>query len=294
MIIRTIVAAFFGAWLTGCGAARPPALVYVAGPTHDLFLIEPDSQTVTPLTGRTEQVEADPCLSVDRSRVAYVIRQADGGAGLNIMNLDGDAGRSIEPIYRSDNPLFTPAWSNNGKRIAFVELVDDRFMLRLINADGNGLQDAGFGSSPSWRMDDRAVFFSSRDTPAAPAGDLMVRELKTGLTQPLALRGNGFTNLQRAVSIVFTKLPYSRRNEAVWLIDANNRQTRLSEPNRDYRDVDPVHINGTPYVAFTRIDIETDNAMIYVVDRTSDDPVAVPLLTGEGPAYTRGGERIKD
>ncbi|MFK7789524.1 MAG: hypothetical protein AB8C95_08565, partial [Phycisphaeraceae bacterium] len=150
-----------------------------------------------------------------------------------------------------------------------------------------------FGSDPTWRVDDRAIFFNSRDTLDAPAGDLNVHNLKTGLNQSLALRGNGFSNLSRGTSITYTALPYSRRNAAVWLIDANSKNRRLSSPGKTHRDADPVHINGSKFVAFTRIDVATNKSSIYVVERYAKDPVETLLFESENNVYTAGGRTLR-
>lgn len=302
-MIRTVFGVMLLVWATGCQETRPPTLVYVAqtdlraaGPNQavslDLYLIEPNTQSMQNLTDTVGYVEADPCLDVKRQRVAYV-RHSVGGLSrattLRVMALDTEVD---EVVYRADGPIFTPVWSNDGDRIAFTQEVAGRLVVKVINADGTGLAEVGYGSEPSWRQDDRAIFFSSRDKLDAESGDLTVHDLKTGLNNSLSLLGNGFSNLPRGTSVLYTTLPYSRRNEAVWLLDANGKTRRLSEPNKDYRDVDPVHIGGTALVAFTRIDVKTGKAAIYVVDRQAEDPVAVPLVEGKGNAYTRGGELL--
>lgn len=300
--MRTLLAIIFVFGLAACRAAGPPVLVYAAAdrtvvgvdlPDLDLFSIDPQSHTIRSLTGLTDMVEADPCLDVSRSRVVFVGQGLDGRTDLCLLVLDEAGGRTLKVLYACEDIIYTPAWSNDGKRIAFVERQPDgRLMIKLVNADGTGVTDLGYGSDPSWRMDDRAIYFNSSDTPEQPAGELMVRDLATGVVQSLGLRGDGFTNLQRGMSIVYTKPAYSRRNEAVWLIDANNKQTRLTDPGKTHRDQDPVHVNGTTLVAFTRVDVETNRAAIYVVDRASDDPVAVPFIEGKASAFTRCGERL--
>ena len=121
----------------------------------------------------------------------------------------------------------------------------------------------------------------------------MVYDLKTGLSQSLALRGDGFTNLPRGTSIAYTSVPYTRRNEAVWLLNANSKQQRLSSPGKTHRDSDPVHINGSKFVAFTRTDVATDRSAIYVVQRYATDPVETQLFEAQGNAYTKGGRRSR-
>ena len=185
--------------------------------------------------------------------------------------------------------MFSPAWSNNGKKIAYVVERDGKRQIEVKDITTNAEPKViGFGCDPSWRVDDKAIFYNSRDTQDAAAGDLMVHTLKTGVNQSLRLRGNDFANLARGTSVVYTALPYSRRNEAIWIIDANNQQKRLSSPGKTHRDTDPVHINGTKFTAFTRTDIATNQSSIYVVERYAKDPVETLLFEAKGHAYTQG------
>ena len=71
------------------------------------------------------------------------------------------------------------------------------------------------------------------------------------------------------------------------MIDANSRQTRLSSPGKDFRDTDPVHINGSKFVAFTRTDVATDKSSIFVVERYASEPVETLLFEAKGNAYTQ-------
>jgi len=309
MLMRTILAIACVFALAACGSAGPPVLVYSAAqrtvvgsgmPDLDLYRIEPATQSARRLTDTPGLIETDPCLSPARDRLAYATYEevpTEPGLFQSLLIVrpigGDDSAKDVGPraVYASEGGIvFTPAWSNDGERIAFVERQPDgRLMIKLVNADGTGVTELGYGNDPSWRMDDRAIYFNASDNPEEPFGKLMVRDLASGVVQSLGLRGDGFTNLQRGMSIVYTKPAYSRRNEAVWLIDANNKETRLSDPGKTHRDRDPVHLNGTTLVAFTRVDVKTKKASVYVVDRASDDPVEVPLVQSEAGAYTRGG-----
>ena len=240
----------------------------------------------------------DPCVDFTGSKIAYVARLLIKGSdiplyGLRLYDLESGEDRAL---YSSANSarLFSPVFSNDGEQLAYVVERDGKLLIRVrdLTTDREP-RSIGFGSSPSWRQDDRAIFYSSRDTADAPSGDLMVHELKTGLNQSLALRGNSFTNLPRGTSVAYTALPYSRRNDAVWVIDANSRQTRLSSPGKAHRDTGPVHINGTKFVAFTRTDVATNKSAIYVVERFAEDPVEALLFEAEANTYTKGGHLLR-
>lgn len=282
--------------LAGCETLPKQVLPYVmrgadSAGTLDLYLYDLESGTSRALVQTTSADELDPVVDAMGHRVAYIAQQTVDKEALYTLRVRDLQTGQVDELVRSSERLLSPAWSNNGKRIAYVVEREGKLLIEVREvASGQAALAIGFGSDPSWRVDDRAIFYSSRDTLAAPAGDLMVHELKNGLNQSLKLRGTGFSNLARGTSIVYTTLPYSRRNEAVWMIDVNSRQNRLSSPGKTHRDTDPVHINGTKFVAFTRTDVATNKSSIFVAERYAQDPVETLLFEAKGDAYTQGGE----
>lgn len=288
--------------LAGCDTVPRQVLPYVmddgAGGT-DLYLYDLESGSSTQLTRTPKYREYDPAVDPDGKRIVYIAEKMKGQSPSKEQSLyeltvyDLETGTDFEYTSFSDR-MFSPVWSNDGDSVAYVVERDGKLQIdvRDLTVQGKAATTIGFGSSPSWRVDDRAIFYSSRDSLDASAGDLMVHELKTGLNQSLALRGKSFTNLPRGTSVAYTSLAYSKRNEAVWLLDANTRQQRLSSPGTTHRDTDPVHINGTKFVTFTRTDIATNNSSIFVVERYAKDPVETPLFEAKANAYTKGGSQL--
>jgi len=289
--------------LVGCETAPREVLPYVmrgAGPNGgeaslDLHLYDLEMGQSRSLVQTASHHEYDPDLDAAGKRVAYIAQSAADSpvaASYTLKTYDLETGL-IQDVLQSKTLLRSPVWSNNGEKIAYVVQREGKLQIDIFEpGTDKPAKTVGFGSEPSWRSDDRALFYNSCDTTEAKVGNLMVHELKSGLNQSLSLRGNGFRNLQRGTSILYTTQPYSRRNEAVWLIDANSRQTRLSSPGKTHRDLDPVHINGTKFVAFTRIDVNTSKPAIFVVERYAEKPVETQLIKTKGDAYTRGGEQL--
>lgn len=295
-VMKTLIVMLVLACLAGCETGPRQVLPYVmagaAGGT-DLHLYDLESGSSTPLAQTPLIEEIDPVVDYAGQRVAYIARQTSTGQGLFALRIHDLTTGQAEDIVTSADPLASPVFSNNGKQLAFVVQRDGKLQIDIKDLTTQAEpKTIGFGCDPSFRIDDRAIFYSSRDTTDAAAGELMVHELKTGLNQSLALRGNDFNNLPRGTSIAYTSLPYSRRNQAVWLINANSQQKRLSSPGITHRDTDPVHINGTKFVAFTRTDVATNHASIFVVERYATDPVETLLFEAKGNAYTRGGELL--
>ncbi|MEM9345497.1 MAG: hypothetical protein AAGB26_02650 [Planctomycetota bacterium] len=285
--------------LAGCESLPRQVLPYVLEDpvtgTLDLHLYDLESGNSLALMQTKGYDEYDPSVDPLGSRVVYIARKLDEDPKDVLYELTVyDLETGIDRRYTSfTNRMFSPVWSNNGEMIAYVVERDGKLQIDVRNvASSAPAKTIGFGSDPSWRQDGRAIFYSSKDTLDASAGELMVYDLKTGLNQSLTLRGNGFSNLARGTSVVYTTLPYTRRNEAIWMIDATNRQKRLSSPGKTHRDTDPLHINGTKFVAFTRTEVATGISSLFVVERYATDPVETLLFEAEGNAFTSGAALI--
>jgi Tol biopolymer transport system component len=302
-----VVALLAGA---GCKAVRPltlPVVGSMGDPGNgqlwddlDIYLIDPAGGSAVRVTNTPDLMETDPDLNRDRDRLVYVRRAANPGAysvfesptsptPSHVVTCGPD-GTGERVLHESPSLCLTPVWSHDGKRIAFTEMNNEgRFEVRLINADGSGLQTLGYGSSPSWRKDDRAVFYSSLDRPDATEGTLQLRELGSGVIHSVGLPGTGHTNLRAGVSIAYTSTPYSRRNESVWLMDANGGQFRLTDPGESEHDLQPVFFGSEGDLVFTRFDDAQDTYRLMTIHRRTEDRVATLIDQPAPVCFTRGG-----
>ncbi|MEM6260175.1 MAG: hypothetical protein AAGI37_18015 [Planctomycetota bacterium] len=298
-MIRLLIVIPVLAALAGCESLPRQVLPYVMDDpqtgTLDLHLYDLESGISRALIQTRGCDEYDPCVDPLGSKVVYITKKPNEDPDdvlytLTVYELE----TGIDREYASStNRMSSPVWSNNGEKIAYVVERDGKFQINVRDLASNSPARAiGFGSAPSWRQDGQAIFYSSKDTLDAPVGELMVHDLRNGLNQSLALRGNGFSNLARGTSIVYTTLPYTRRNEAIWMIDATSRQKRLSSPGKTYRDTNPVHINGTKFVAFTRTEVATGASSLFVVERYATDPVETLLFEAKANAFTSGATLI--
>lgn len=118
-----------------------------------LYVVDTADGTVTPLTGSDpgDGVTRTVAWSPDGASIAFVRTEAGGlprGSELLVMNSDGTAVRKL-PTGSEPNPqLVAVAWSPDSSMIAFVQTMADdpagppeRWVLRVINADGTGLRD---------------------------------------------------------------------------------------------------------------------------------------------------------
>jgi Tol biopolymer transport system component len=84
--------------------------------------------------------DRDPDWSPDGSKIVY-----ESGGVIRVMSRDGDAKRSLGSGY-------DPAFSPDGKRIAFVDVVDGKYGIWKMRADGTGrsklTDDEGYAGFP--------------------------------------------------------------------------------------------------------------------------------------------------
>ena len=102
-------------------------------------------------------------------RILFVSdRDAPGNFEIYSMNPDGSG---IARLTNSAGHDVAPAWSPDGKRIAFVSLRHDTFgEIYVMNADGTGVrrvtESEGIDTSPTWSKDGKHIaFVSMRNDP---------------------------------------------------------------------------------------------------------------------------------
>jgi Tol biopolymer transport system component len=116
------------------------------------FFVTP---TLTPLAATSTRTP------VPTGRLVY--QEASGG-NINVINADGTGLRTV-------TQGLDPAWSPDGKQIAFTRWDDPRG-LYVISADGSGLRrvyEVNDAKSPAWSSDGSMIVFTTRDWSAVPA-----------------------------------------------------------------------------------------------------------------------------
>jgi Tol biopolymer transport system component len=93
-------------------------------------------------------------------RAAIYVMQRDGAGLRKVAQVDG---------YKEH---FRPAWSHDGKRLAFDALESGSQVKRLfvVNVDGSGLKQIGETESPAWSPDDKQIAFHFRGDEKNEAG----------------------------------------------------------------------------------------------------------------------------
>ncbi len=108
-----------------------------------IYLMNADGTNIRPITNEQDGA-CQPDWSPDGMRIVYVSpcreRTADAsypGSSLYIMNVDG-SGRTPLPTTLGGD--FEPAWSPDGKRIAFTSFRDGYFEIYAINLENNQVE----------------------------------------------------------------------------------------------------------------------------------------------------------
>jgi TolB protein len=131
---------------------------------RELYTMKPDGTGVKRLTNNAAEDE-DPEYSASGKKIAFSRGQFNR-AGIYTMNADGSGVRKL-----TDNETYEPAWSPNGKKIAFTRFNnggDSVFgEIYTMNADGSGLKrivDGCFSDqcfklygSPDWSPDGKKI-----------------------------------------------------------------------------------------------------------------------------------------
>jgi TolB protein len=156
---------------------RGPARGYpVYGRYSDIYVLNADGSGRRRLT-HSPQNDGDPVWSPDGRKIAFV--RVDGGlADIYVVNADGSGLRRLaHAIAFTPMPggpgggwRASPAWSPDGRRIAFVSNRRGNFDIFVVNADGDtGLRKLSRSPrndyDPAWSPDGRAIAFQGRREP---------------------------------------------------------------------------------------------------------------------------------
>ena len=142
-------------------------------PSVRIYRVELDGTTTGPLTAGSEPidgsvlVEAHPDWSPVAERLAitrYVVRGSDAEPP-KIWALSAD-GSNLVQLTDGPNPDFLPAWSPDGRRIAFTRELRGSAEIFVMNVDGSGVTQLTHDRSandehPAWSPDGTHIAYSS-------------------------------------------------------------------------------------------------------------------------------------
>ena len=278
---------FFGTTLDACCATWSPdggRIAYAVYRSSDgpaeVFVVDADGgqRSLTREWGLRDV----PVWSPDGRRIAFLRNPCDralheacvGTTGIYVMNADGSGRRRLArgakvpgdwPGQPQGYPGPPPAWSPDGRRIAFVSDRDGNFEIYVMKADGSGqrnlTRDAASDGDPVWSPDGRRIaFVRHRDD-----HDEIYVVNADGTGQSLLARGANPVWSPDGRTIAYSR---PRANTGVYLMNADGSgQRKLTRPSNP-RTSDRGHVwspDGRK-IAFVRSSWDTDNSEIYVMN----------------------------
>jgi len=152
------VAANGAVTISGLSASRHSVTLY--GIAANCVLSGVNTRAVDVLAGDTVRVAFDvACTAVGGAsgQIAFV-SDRDGNFEIYLMNADGSSQTRLTNSPATD---FQPAWSPDGKKIAFTSMGE----VYVMNADGSNptrlTNDPAGGSAPAWSPDGKKIAFTS-------------------------------------------------------------------------------------------------------------------------------------
>jgi len=150
-----------------------PRVCHEAAPCFSIYVMNPDGSGRTNLTGDAFTAYSKPAWSPDGKRIAFgryigptnlgLYGNTTHGYEIDVMNADGSGRTTLVVDAQS------PAWSPDGKKIAFVRGVEPHFAIYVMNADGSAQMKVADASvkghlelpalQPSWSPDGRKIAF---------------------------------------------------------------------------------------------------------------------------------------
>ena len=155
----------------------------VQAPVRDALVVARDGAiwTMAPSGSGARRLTPSGCCELpawnrDHTKIAFV-----HFGQLAVMNADGTGVRDLGPAT-----VFQPAWSPDGKMIAFVESPvpgSNGGPIQVVDSDGGGLRTVAnvFAGKPAWSTDGREIVFTDLDEPRR----VKFVDVKTGAVRTL-------------------------------------------------------------------------------------------------------------
>lgn len=117
------------------------------------------------------------------TKLAYVLVQHNGAATRYILEVSDQDGYNPRPLLNSPEPIMSPAWSPNGKQIAYVSFENQRAGIYLEDVATGARhllsEFPGINGAPAWSLDGRklALVLSKNGSPNIYVMDIATRHL---------------------------------------------------------------------------------------------------------------------
>lgn len=212
-------------------------------------------------------------------------------------------GHNLQRLTFKFGPETSPAWSPNGRLIAFKRRHSmQNSEIYVMNADGNNQRNLtnhpNLDSSPTWSPDGRIGFTSSRDG----AWNIYVMDADGGNVTPLThhKKGEGFAASMDwspdGEEIAFEQVKDDHGREIYIMKIANGVQRRLTDSNLGSVNFDPKWSpNGKRILYYVAINARVDDAFLMITDKDGRHHERVPLPEWDlnpGHSWSPSGREI--
>ena len=187
--------------------------------------------TISPTTG----AEATPVAVALPGKIVYQHKSLDGTRKIYIMNADG-SGQKLLTDDAFDNQ--SPAWSPDGKLIAFASNRDENVEIYVMNADGTNKKrltyDPAEDNYPAWSPDNTRIAFASfRD------GNAEIYVINVDGSGLRRLTENNAEDNFPTWSPINDQIAFSTDRDGNWEIyvmnaDGSALKNLTNDPNRDW------------------------------------------------------------
>ncbi len=145
-------------------------------PGIQLFSMKVDGSDVRPLTNDAEKIFSYASFDPSGKKIALAVFTEKPGKGIYTLNPDGSGLRLIRPGGDA------PAWSPDGKKIAFQEKRNGKYWLMEMNPDGSDVRPLGGweneGETPAFVKNGAQVFYQKKNE--AGQMEIHLLDLATG------------------------------------------------------------------------------------------------------------------
>ena len=261
-----------------------------------IYVTRPDGTRQTRLTVDESFDDWGAAVSPDGGRIAY--RKADPNSGVSdlyVANIDGSGSARVTHSSRHDTQ---PAWSPDGKYIAYVSApagTAGDYSINVVPATGGTPHVLTSGSTtlngPAWSPDGKTLAFGSRKDEHNWIALMAVAGGAT-LWPTAGIDGSWPAWSPDGKKIAFS-LDFGSGTSSIYTMDAAGVLATRVSPLSDTNDLYPAWSPDGSLIAFTSADQSASQVLTMRADGTHIvDATRNPGLNAEKPSWTRAGTLV--